>query len=99
MVVLSLGKIVGKSFDVKLRKVNFYFRAWEAIVIGAFAAFITIITVPMWCKLGVDDPIAATSVHLLGGVVGLLSVGLFAESPDTLSLTGGRSGLFKSKMN
>lgn len=65
--------------------------------VGAFAAFVTIITVPIFCKLGVDDPISATSVHLLGGVVGVLSVGVFAESPDTLGFTDGRSGVLRSK--
>lgn len=46
-----------------------------------------------------DDPIGALSVHLLGGIWGQISVGLFAQNPVPLSSTSGRSGLFYGKSN
>lgn len=44
-----------------------------------------------FCR-GIDDPIGACSVHLLGGICGEISVGLFAHNP--LTSAGARSGLF-----
>ncbi len=46
-----------------------------AIIVGAISAAIAIHTIPVYEKFGIDDPIAATSVHFLGGVWGHLSVG------------------------
>lgn len=43
---------------------------------------------------GIDDPIGACSVHLIGGIWGQISVGLFAQNPLPLTNTSGRSGLF-----
>jgi ammonia channel protein AmtB len=42
---------------------------------------------------GIDDPIGACSVHLIGGIWGQISVGLFAQNPIPLTSTNGRSGL------
>ena len=46
---------------------------------------------------GIDDPIGALSVHLVGGIWGHLSVGLFAQDPAPLTSTLGRSGLLMGK--
>lgn len=46
---------------------------------------------------GIDDPIGACSVHLIGGIWGEISVGLFAQNPIPLTSTLGRSGLFMGK--
>ena len=35
--------------------------------------------VPFYENLGLDDPVGATSVHLLGGITGTLLVGFFAK--------------------
>jgi Amt family ammonium transporter len=49
----------------------------SSVVIGAIAGFIVIEAVLLFDKLKVDDPVGATSVHLVNGVFGTLAVGLF----------------------
>lgn len=73
----------------------FLYHAWEAIVIGVIGSFLTCITMPMFDRLGVDDPVGASSVHGICGIWGVLAVGLFADNPIPLQTTNGRSGLFK----
>lgn len=75
-----------------------FYQAWECIFIGALSALITNLAVPLWGKMRVDDPTSASSVYLIGGIVGMLSVGFFTENPDTLDNTAGRSGLFKGNI-
>ncbi len=40
-----------------------------------------VFSVPFFDKLRIDDPVGATSVHLVCGVWGTLAVGLFAVGP------------------
>jgi Amt family ammonium transporter len=49
-----------------------------AALIGTIAGVIIVYGVPMFENLGLDDPVGATSVHLLNGVAGTLLVGFFA---------------------
>ncbi|NLE92326.1 MAG: ammonium transporter [Elusimicrobia bacterium] len=53
--------------------------AWAAVVIGAVAGLLVILSVYFWENIGVDDPVGAVSVHGINGIWGLLSVGLFAD--------------------
>ncbi|CAG5125656.1 unnamed protein product, partial [Candidula unifasciata] len=69
-------------------------RPWEAVVIGAIGAFITIGTDVLLHKLKVDDPVSAVAVHGASGIWGLLAVGLFAADDHVENLTSGRNGLF-----
>ncbi|HKL87145.1 MAG TPA: ammonium transporter [Treponemataceae bacterium] len=56
--------------------VSFY----GALAIGATAGVLIVVGVELFDKvLRVDDPVGATSVHLLNGVWGTLAVGLFAK--------------------
>jgi ammonium transporter, Amt family len=48
-----------------------------AVFIGAVAGFLVIEAVLMFDRLHIDDPVGATSVHLVNGVFGTLAVGLF----------------------
>ena len=48
----------------------FLYRAWEAILIGVVGGFITCITMPLFDKMGVDDPVGASSVHGMAGIWG-----------------------------
>jgi len=48
-----------------------------SVIIGAIAGVLVIEAVLMFDKLRVDDPVGATSVHLVNGVFGTLAVGLF----------------------
>ncbi len=55
--------------------------AFGAIVIGAVAGLLVVFAV--WFldyKLRVDDPVGAVAVHMMNGIWGTLSVGLFATS-------------------
>ncbi|XP_065353905.1 putative ammonium transporter 2 [Cloeon dipterum] len=73
----------------------FLYRTYEAVLVGAIGATIACTTMPYFDKMGVDDPVGASSVHGLASMWGVLAVGLFAEDPKPLTTTGGRKGLFK----
>jgi Amt family ammonium transporter len=49
----------------------------SSVIIGVVAGFLVIEAVLLFDKLKVDDPVGATSVHLVNGVFGTLCVGLF----------------------
>lgn len=51
----------------------------QAAIIGAIAGVIVVLSVIAFDKCGIDDPVGATSVHLVNGVFGTLCVGLFAD--------------------
>lgn len=73
----------------------FLYRAWEALIIGALGSLLCVVTMPLFDRMGVDDPVGASSVHGVCGIWGVLAVGLFADNPIPLDTTKGRSGLFK----
>ncbi|NDD86165.1 MAG: ammonium transporter, partial [Actinobacteria bacterium] len=52
---------------------------WAAAVIGVVAAIIVIEAVYFFERRGIDDPVGAISVHGVGGLLGVLSVGIFAN--------------------
>jgi Amt family ammonium transporter len=52
----------------------------SSAIIGAIAGVLVVLSVIMFDRLHVDDPVGATSVHLVNGIFGTLCVGLFAES-------------------
>ena len=63
-----------------------------SLIIGAIAGIIVVFAVMFFDKIKVDDPVGATSVHLVCGVFGTICIGLFAkEGVTTLSV---RNGLF-----
>ncbi|MBN1412857.1 MAG: ammonium transporter [Spirochaetales bacterium] len=66
----------------------------SAAIIGLIAGVLVVVSVIMWDKLKIDDPVGALSVHLVNGVFGTLAVGLFAEDGITGTATG--NGLFIS---
>src|SRR6185295_5593199 len=49
----------------------------SALLIGALGGVIVVEGVLFFDRLRLDDPVGATSVHLLGGIFGTLCVGLF----------------------
>lgn len=62
-------------------------------VIGLIAGVLVVMAVLMFDKLKIDDPVGATSVHLVNGVFGTLCIGLFAH-PDLISRGAGlKAGL------
>jgi Amt family ammonium transporter len=52
---------------------------WAAVVIGAVAGFLVVVSVLFFEARGVDDPVGAISVHGVNGLWGVLSVGIFAN--------------------
>jgi Amt family ammonium transporter len=48
-----------------------------SLVIGAISGFLVIEAVIFFDKVKIDDPVGATSVHLVNGVFGTLCVGIF----------------------
>lgn len=49
----------------------------DAIIIGSIAGVIVVLSVFMFDKLKLDDPVGALSVHLVCGIFGTLAVGMF----------------------
>jgi Amt family ammonium transporter len=64
----------------------------SSIVIGLLAGTLVVLSVIGFDKLKIDDPVGALSVHLVNGVFGTLSVGLFAQDKIAGVATG--NGLF-----
>jgi Amt family ammonium transporter len=61
-----------------------------AIAIGAIAGIVCCLAIEWKFRLGFDDSLDVVGVHLVGGVIGTLLIGLFA----TDAAPNGRSGLF-----
>jgi Amt family ammonium transporter len=64
----------------------------SSLIIGLIAGFLVVVSVLFFDKVKIDDPVGATSVHLVCGVFGTLCVGLFAQDHFTPNTTG--NGLF-----
>jgi len=66
---------------------------WAAIVIGAIAGVLVFLSIKMFDKLRIDDPIAALSVHGVAGVWGTISNGFFATPELAAKVNVGQGGL------
>jgi Amt family ammonium transporter len=60
----------------------------SSLVIGLIAGVLVVLAVLFFDKIKIDDPVGATSVHLVCGVFGTLCVGLFAQDHFTPNTTG-----------
>jgi Amt family ammonium transporter len=68
----------------------------HSAIIGAIAGVIVVLSVLAFDRAGIDDPVGATSVHLVNGVFGTICVGLFSQ-PDLLARSANpnhKAGLF-----
>ncbi|HWA98986.1 MAG TPA: ammonium transporter [Pirellulales bacterium] len=67
-----------------------------SVIIGAIAGVVVVLAVIGFDKIQIDDPVGATSVHLVNGVFGTLCVGLFADPKLVAARIPGAtwSGLF-----
>src|SRR3990172_1526376 len=71
----------------------------SSAIIGLIAGMLVVPAVIFFDKMKIDDPVGALSVHLVNGIWGTLSVGLFATSaapgggPDGLFMGGGFESL------
>ncbi|WP_298616216.1 ammonium transporter [uncultured Thermosynechococcus sp.] len=59
---------------------------WSAVIIGAIGGVVVVYAVLFFDRIKIDDPVGATSVHLVCGTWGTLAVGLFDK--DLGLLTG-----------
>ncbi|MGY6530430.1 MAG: ammonium transporter [Cyanobacterium sp.] len=58
---------------------------FSAIIIGAIAGVIVVFSVAFFDKvLKIDDPVGATSVHLVCGIWGTLAVGIFGTGDESI---------------
>ncbi len=67
-----------------------------SVIIGLIAGALVVVGVLFFDRIRCDDPVGATSVHLLNGVFGTLAVGLFA-TPDRIGRSGNsaaKAGVF-----
>jgi ammonium transporter, Amt family len=64
----------------------------SALIIGLLAGVLVVVSVLFFDKIKIDDPVGATSVHLVCGIFGTVCVGLFAQDQFTPNTTG--NGLF-----
>jgi Amt family ammonium transporter len=55
---------------------------WAAVVIGAVAGVLVVLSVAFFDRVKVDDPVGAISVHGVCGTWGTLSIALFATFDD-----------------
>ena len=67
--------------------------AMGAVIIGAIAGVLCLISVTFFDNVGVDDPVGAISVHGVNGLWGVLSVGIFA----TGNYGGGWNGVVRDE--
>lgn len=69
-----LGGLVGITAGADLMS------PMESIIIGIIAGAIIPLSVVFFDKMKLDDPVGATSVHLVCGIWGTLAVGIFGDS-------------------
>ena len=73
----------------------------SSAIIGIVAGILVVFSVTFFDRIKIDDPVGATSVHLVCGIWGTLAVGLFSLGPDVpirgeipLYTAGPAAGLF-----
>ncbi len=69
-----------------------YVSVGSSVIIGLIAGVLVVIAVLGFDRLKIDDPVGALSVHLVNGIWGTLSLGLFAQDDLMPGTTG--NGLF-----
>jgi ammonium transporter, Amt family len=65
-----------------------------ALLIGLIAGVLVVFAVLFFDRMKLDDPVGATSVHLVNGVFGTLCVGLFANPAVCPAAAAVKPGLF-----
>jgi Amt family ammonium transporter len=73
--------------------------ATAGFIIGAIAGVLVCLSIEFWDRLHIDDPVGAISVHGVGGLWGVLTVGLFSDGSAFYGgawngVTGSVKGLF-----
>ena len=60
----------------------------SAVIIGLIAGVIVVFSVAFFDSIKIDDPVGATSVHLVCGIWGTLAVGIFGSANIVTQLIG-----------
>jgi Amt family ammonium transporter len=63
-----------------------------SLIIGAISGVLVVFSVLFFDRIKIDDPVGATSVHLVCGIFGTLCVGLFTTSDLSTSVLTGPFG-------
>ena len=63
---------------------------YSAIIIGCVGGLLSSLFSQLLLKLQIDDPLDASSIHLVGGMWSLISVGLFADKFNVGDTYGSR---------
>ncbi|SFJ84237.1 ammonium transporter [Thermoflavimicrobium dichotomicum] len=71
-----------------------FVETWAAVVIGAVAGVLAVLSMYYLEKQKIDDPVGAISVHGVAGMWGSLSTGLFATPVLVQKVGVGSAGLF-----
>ena len=64
-----------------------YVTILSSVIIGSIAGVVVVFAVITFDRLKIDDPVGATSVHLVNGVFATICIGLFAD-PKLIELNG-----------
>ncbi|XP_069137863.1 putative ammonium transporter 3 [Argopecten irradians] len=86
-----LGALVGITANCAVAE------PWEGLLIGFVGALITNLTVELFTKLRIDDPVGCVGTHACSGVWSLLSAGLVTKTDSltyAMQLDNSRHGLF-----
>jgi Amt family ammonium transporter len=82
-----LGGLVGITAGADLMSPG------EAVIIGFISGAVVVFAVLFFDKIKIDDPVGATSVHLVCGILGTLFVGIFGAKAGTAQLTSQLIGI------
>ena len=77
-----LGGLVGITAGADVMSVT------DSVIIGFIAGIIIPISVTMFDRLKLDDPVGATSVHLICGIWGTIAVAIFGDCGDGVGSFG-----------
>ena len=61
---------------------------WAAVITGAIAGVLVVLSVVFFDKIKIDDPVGAISVHGVVGIWGTLAVGIFGGAVFMTQLIG-----------
>ena len=84
----ALGGLVAVTAGANLYDI------YTPILIGSIGGGLVVISVQLFDKLKLDDPVGALSVHLVNGMWGTIAVGIFASNGDNITMTGQLKGIF-----
>ncbi|MEV4511413.1 ammonium transporter [Dactylosporangium sp. NPDC049525] len=71
--------------------------SWAAVILGLVAGIVCALAVSLKYRFGFDDSLDVVGVHFVGGWIGSLSLGFFANDALNSAITGGlgsKNGLF-----